>query len=128
MTADELAMACAGAIYSADEGTDSYVLPRYVLPSEVRVPCDNLRRLPGFHDSGCQECQGRGWTPNLDGWVWLALCFNLEGEAPIERGGLNPGDPATSESVALDVLTRIRTALQAMGATFPQDRENVPKD
>ena len=121
MTADELALACAGAIYSADEGTDSYVLPRYALPSEVRVPCDHLRRLPGFHDSGCQECQGRGWTPNPDGWVWLAMCFNLEGEAPAELGAFNSGDRATSESVALDVLTRIRRALEAMGSTFPPE-------
>ena len=54
---------------------------KFILSDSVRVPCEQLLSVPGFHDdpelNGLATlgyipcCAGRGWTPSTDLAVWV---------------------------------------------------------
>ena len=65
LTVEQMLLAMAEAVYSADEGTQGYVLP-----DKVRLPCPNFWQPAGAHDAHCPRCQGRNWLPSPDPFAW----------------------------------------------------------
>lgn len=55
----------------------------YLFSDSVRVPCPRVRgyvmgHLHAEKSSDCYHCQGRGWTPSIDGWQEQCQYIKLE--------------------------------------------------
>ena len=108
----------------------------YVLPDTVRIPCPNVNeRIHCLRlmrsDTPC-PCQGRGWVPATDGWVWwraiMPLGVMVVGEATKASNhknfALRVGEGfAELNDPELAFHTALNKALTVLGARFPASPE-----
>ena len=100
----------------------------YALPDAVRECCDDDLTARVCAGSGCFRCQGRGWLPATDGWVWLRAAMPLRvlvvGGATSASNHKDFVFRVGEELAELDdpefaFYTALHKALTAMGARFP---------